>query len=158
MTWHITNWIWDFSDSIKVPNLNPVTHTYNDTVKPGQVAVMLTFTDLNGCDTTITNLFTLKIAKLQIPNLFTPNGDQVNDKFAIELEDDPKRDYRDAYLSTELLVYDRWGRKIFSKVNYKSEDWDGNKDADGTYFYILRLTGQYGDEVQKGSVTILRGK
>jgi hypothetical protein len=43
-------------------------------------------------------------------------------------------------------------------TDYKSKDWDGDRMADGTYFYILRLTGMYGDEVQKGSVTILRGE
>jgi gliding motility-associated-like protein len=155
---YITNWTWDFGDSIRIPNLNPVTHTYSDTTKPGQVIISLKFTDMNGCDTTITNEVTVKIAKLDIPNLFTPNGDGINDKFAIELEDDRKKDFREAYLANELLVFDRWGRKVFNKTDYKSEDWDGDRLSDGTYFYILRLTGQYGDEVQKGSATILRGK
>jgi gliding motility-associated-like protein len=156
MTSKIANWTWNFGDSVKISNLSPVSHTYRDTTKPGLITVRLSFTDLNGCDTTITGQFTLKIAKLTIPNLFTPNGDNVNDKFEIQLEDDKSRDFREAYLGNELLVYDRWGRKVFNKTDYKSEDWDGNRLSDGTYFYILRLTGQYGDEVNKGSVTILR--
>jgi gliding motility-associated-like protein len=155
---YITNWTWNFGDSVKVPNLNPAAHTYSDTVKPGLITVLLSFTDLNGCDTTVTNVFTLKVAKLTIPNLFTPNGDQVNDKFAIQLEDDKKRDFREAYLGNELLIFDRWGKKILNQTDYKSEDWDGERLSDGTYFYILKLTGQYGNEVLKGSVTILRGE
>ena len=155
---YISNWTWDFGDSVRVASLNPASHTYNDTVKPGLIPVRLTFTDLNGCDTTITNDVNLKVAELDVPNLFTPNGDQINDKFAIQLKDDRKRDFREAYLGNELLVFDRWGKKVFNQGDYKSEDWDGERLADGTYFYILRLTGQYGDEVIRGSVTILRGK
>ncbi|MCX6266671.1 MAG: gliding motility-associated C-terminal domain-containing protein [Bacteroidetes bacterium] len=156
MRQYITNWTWNFGDSIKVPNMNPVSHTYGDTTKPGQITIKLTFTDLNGCDTSITNIVTLKTAELNIPNVFTPNGDHVNDRFAIQLMDDQEKDFRVAYLGNEFMVYDRWGRKIFNQANYKSEDWDGERVSDGTYFYILKLTGQYGDEVIKGSVTILR--
>jgi gliding motility-associated-like protein len=150
----ITNWSWDFGDSVTVSNLNPAFHTYSRT---GTFNVKLKFTDLNGCDDSVTNIVTVKVAELDIPNLFTPNADGVNDKFAIELMDDKKKDFREAYLGNELLVYDRWGKKVFNKVDYKSDDWDGERLSDGTYFYILRLTGQFGDEVLKGSVTILRG-
>jgi gliding motility-associated-like protein len=155
---YITNWTWNFGDSLKVPNLNPVGHTYSDTVKPGQIPIRLSFTDLNGCDTTITNILTLKPAELDIPNVFTPNGDHVNDNFAIQLMDDKTKDFREAYLGNEFLVFDRWGRKVYDQVNYESEAWDGGRLSDGTYFYILKLTEQYGDQVLKGSVTILRGK
>jgi gliding motility-associated-like protein len=151
---YISNWTWDFADSITIPNMNPAFHTYQRT---GTFVVKLTFTDLNGCDTTITNIVTVKTAELEIPNLFTPNGDGINDKFAIELKDDHQKDFREAYIGNELLVYDRWGRKVFNQENYKSEDWDGSRLSDGTYFYILKCSGQFGDEVFKGSVTILRG-
>jgi gliding motility-associated-like protein len=157
MKQYITNWTWDFGDSIRIPNLNPASHTYSRT---GKFIVQLSFTDLNGCDTTITLDLEVKVAELDIPNVFTPNGDGINDKFVIEFkpEDEKKKDYRIAYLGTELLVFDRWGKKVYNQIDYKSEDWDGERLSDGTYFYILRLTGQYGDDALKGSVTILRGK
>lgn len=155
---HITNWTWDFGDKVKIPNLNPLSHTYGDTLKPGLINIKLSFTDLNGCDTTIAHDLTVKVAELDIPNVFTPNGDFVNDKFAIELKDDDSKDFREAYLSSELLVFDRWGKKVFNQANYKSEDWDGDRLSDGTYFYILKCTGQYTNDIFKGSVTILRGK
>lgn len=154
MQTRITNWSWNFGDSVSVSNLNPASHIYS---KTGTFNVKLKFTDLNGCDDSVTNVVTVKVAELDIPNLFSPNADGVNDKFAIELMDDKKKDFREAYLGNELLVYDRWGKKVYNQVDYKSEDWDGERLSDGTYFYILRLTGQFGDEVLKGSVTILRG-
>ena len=154
---YLTNWTWDFGDKIRIPNLNPASHLYSDTIQPGEISVRLSFTDFNGCDTVIKHILTIKVAELDIPNVFTPNGDRINDQFAVELKDDRTKDYREAYLATELLVFDRWGRKVFNQKNYKTNDWDGDRLSDGTYFYILNCTGQYRDEVFKGSVTILHG-
>jgi len=154
---YLANWTWDFGDSVRITNQNPVSHTYGDTLKPGQVKVKLSFTDLNGCDTTIVHELAVKVAELDIPNLFTPNGDEWNQGFAVEIKIDRKKDYREAYLSTELYVYDRWGRKVYNKSAYKTSEWEGDRLSDGTYFYILKCHGQYTDDVYKGSVTILRG-
>lgn len=167
---HLMNWTWDFGDGITIRDLNPVSHTYgedflnkrmetySDTLKQGHIRIRLTYTDVNGCDTTILNEFTVKHAILDIPNVFTPNDDKVNDKFVIQIQNDTEKDFRKAYLANEFLVFDRWGRKVYNEVNYKSEDWDGDHLSDGTYFYILKLTGQFGDQVKKGSVAILRIK
>jgi gliding motility-associated-like protein len=158
---HLTNWTWDFGDKSKVQNLNPATHIYGDTTKPREIPVSLKFTDENGCDTVIIHTLTLKIAELNIGNLMTPNADGANDMFAIELKEtaDPKTDdFRQAYLSNEFMVFDRWGKKVYDKNDYKSKDWDGGNLSDGTYFYILKCKGQYGEDVFRGSVTILRGK
>ena len=151
---HLTNWTWDFGDSTKIPNLNPSTHLYT---KSGEMNIKLLTTNTNGCDSTYEKTLTIKVAKLKIPNVFTPNGDYINDKFEVQLEGEGKnRDYREAYLSTEFSAYDRWGRKVFSATNYKSEDWDGDHLADGTYYYILKCTGQWSDDIVHGSVTIMR--
>ena len=155
---YLSNWTWDFGDKVKIPNLTPVSHTYGDTTKPGLIFVRLSYTDLNGCDTIIIHELTVKIAELKITNLLTPNGDGANDTFKIQLKDGATNDFRQAYLSNEFIVYDRWGKKVYDRKDYKSEDWDGANLSDGTYFYILKCKGQYGDDVLKGSVTILREK
>lgn len=152
---HITNWTWSFGDSAKIPNLNPASHLYD---RSGQMRVKLSFTDINGCDTTYEHELTIKVAELLIPNIFTPNGDQWNEKFEIRLKDESEtEDYRQAYLSNEFMVYDRWGRKVFNQSNFKSGDWNGDRLSDGTYYYILKCVGQWSDDVFRGSVTILRG-
>jgi len=158
MTRHITNWTWNFGDSVNIANLNPARHTYMDTVQPGRIPIKLSYTDLNGCDTVVIKEIDLKVPNLDIPNLFTPNEDRINDRFEIQLMDDIERDFREAYLSNEFYVYDRWGKKVYEAANYKSEDWDGGNLSDGTYFFVLKLTGQYKEEVKRGSVTILRNK
>lgn len=65
------------------------------------------------------------------PNAFTPNGDGINETWrpinnVIDLE---------AYL---LLIYDRWGREVFSSTD-PFEEWDGTHNGDpvpmGVYVY-----------------------
>lgn len=151
----ISNWTWEFGDSAKLANENPVTHVYEGS---GSKKVKLKYTDLNGCDTVYEHELTVKVAELDIPNVFTPNGDTRNDKFEIRLKGESKtEDFRQAYLSNEFEVFDRWGRKVFSKDNYKSEDWDGGNLSDGTYFYVLRCVSYWGNDNYHGAVTILRG-
>jgi len=151
----IAGWSWNFGeDTTTVVGINPATHTYT---KSGHYNISLSFTDLNGCDTTVQHELTVKVADVMVYNVFTPNKDGVNDNFAIRLKDDKAGtlDYRDAYISTELVVYDRWGKKVYEKSNYKSEDWDGSNHADGVYYYVLTCHGQYGDDIFRGSVTII---
>ena len=55
----------------------------------------------------------------------------------------------------ELLVFDRWGRKVYDDNDY-SNDWDGDNLPEGTYYYRLNTYGYYKNESFKGAVTILR--
>jgi PKD repeat protein len=154
--YHLTNWEWEFGDSTaQTPNVNPATYIFPDTTKPDIYNIKLNFTDQNGCDTTIIHNISVKQPKLLIPNVFTPDNNDINETFMIELEG-TDIDFNEAYLGNELQILDRWGRKVFSKTNYKSGDWDGAKLSDGAYFYILKCHGYYGDDVFRGSVTILR--
>ncbi|MGK6350933.1 Ig-like domain-containing protein [Parapedobacter sp. DT-150] len=86
---------------------------------------------------------------LGIPNLFTPNGDGLNDLFVIKnlLQ----------YQGRELIVLNRWGNQVYKSTNYNN-DWDGNTLAEGTYYYILRVRGSNNGEWQthKGAIAIIR--
>jgi PKD repeat protein len=154
---YLTSWTWDFRDSVKVPNLNPAPHTY---AYAGIYAVMLKVTDVNGCDTSITHNVVVKTLNLFIPNVITPNGDNKNDQLFIkELVGESTYqdiDLQEVYLSNEFVVYDRWGKKVYSQTNYKSGDWDGGNLSDGVYYYVFKGVGQYGDDVLRGAVTIFR--
>jgi|GEM_PF-1164493 len=88
-------------------------------------------------------------ATLVIPNLFTPNGDGLNDLFVIKnlLQ----------YQGRELTVINRWGNQVYKSNNYNN-DWDGGSLAEGTYYYILRVRSNNNGEWQtyKGAVAIIR--
>jgi gliding motility-associated-like protein len=91
---------------------------------------------------------------LTIPNVFTPNGDGVNDEFTL--------------LTTNLTevtcqIFDRWGVKMYDVTSDKGNiNWDGknfaNKDVPpGTYFYILKAKGKDNkDFEQKGTISLYR--
>jgi len=155
---YLINWTWDFRDSVKIPNVNPASHAF---ANPGTYSVKLQVTDINGCDTVIYKDVVVKVIELFFPNVFTPNGDEWNQTFEIrEKKGDEvsteELDLQEVYLSNEFVVIDRWGKKVYSKSNYKSGDWDGGNLSDGVYFYVFKGIGQYGDDVYHGSVTILR--
>lgn len=123
-----------------------------------------------GCDTTFSaNIIVLPV-KLKIPNIFTPNGDGINDYFIIDndpsfniegeenentrgFEYDSYNALNDYYLRTELTIFNRWGRIVYKSDDYKN-DWDGGNLPDATYFYVLECIGEYNNHRYQGSVTI----
>ena len=88
-----------------------------------------------------------EVKELKIPNVFTPNGDGVNDYFVIvNIE---------TCSSTQLKICDRNGRVVFETNNYHNE-WDGHGLPDGVYFYSFIYHRGEGGGVKQGSVTIRR--
>lgn len=89
-----------------------------------------------------------QVVALRIPNIFTPNGDGINDLFeivGIEL-----------FTENELYVFNRWGAEVFHRRNYQS-NWDGSNLNEGTYYYVLRIRMETGNwENFKGYITIKR--
>jgi gliding motility-associated-like protein len=72
---------------------------------------------------------------LILPNVFTPNGDGIND-ILVPIE-------ARSIKSIEFQVYDRWGVLIHTSQNIQKL-WDGNTKngkpaADGVYFYVAKL-------------------
>lgn len=120
---------------------------------PYEVGVESYSLGCSGSDTTRLNLY-ITVVPIQggldtIPNVFTPNGDNLNDKFKIDGTYDPCYDF----LNVE--IYNRWGQKVFESDEPLFE-WDGTnlsgKDCPaGTYFVIIN--GQFGgDDVSNKNV------
>ena len=106
---------------------------------------------------------------LFIPNVFTPNGDNENDNFVIQL-------IGSVYLeSLEVEVFNRWGQQMSnyelaignSISNLESPIanltiWNGTTNAgaaasEGTYFYVISYTTKAGEMLtEKGTVSLLR--
>ncbi|MEI6899943.1 MAG: gliding motility-associated C-terminal domain-containing protein, partial [Bacteroidota bacterium] len=96
-------------------------------------------------------------SQYQIPNVFTPNGDEYNQLLI------PKKYTSVDHISLEII--DRWGRSVF-KTNDPAIRWDGTDMtthqpcSDGTYFYLCdvyenSLCGTV-KRTLKGTITILR--
>lgn len=93
-------------------------------------------------------------SSMEVPNIFTPNGDGVNDVYFI-------RGTSLQYVKME--IFDRWGSLVYAVENTKGiVDWDGNlvsggKAAEGTYFYTLKTIGNDGVVYErKGNITLVR--
>lgn len=99
----------------------------------------------------------------ELPNVFTPNGDQYNDTF-IPLNY-PSTNPKANIERIELVIFTRWGNTVF-QTNDPLINWDGKNQttgidcADGTYFYKCKvffqsLDGEIEHQLQ-GSITIIR--
>jgi gliding motility-associated-like protein len=91
------------------------------------------------------------ICKFSIPNVFSPNGDGINDVLKIS--------NTCTNISYAASIYNRWGQLIYSDERAKGNSpvtWDGFINgiatSEGTYFAII----QYEGKVQKGSFTLVR--
>ena len=73
---------------------------------------------------------------LEVPNVFTPNGDGINDVFLVNGK---------SITEFHAVLFNRWGKKIYEWDDY-TKGWDGKiggADASpGVYYYIIDATGK----------------
>jgi gliding motility-associated-like protein len=97
----------------------------------------------------------------QIPNIFTPNNDEVNDVWQIK--------FPYGYSLQALNIYNRWGTLIyatnnlsFNKQNLTLIGWDGRATsgeecAAGVYFYVMKYTDKNNtNKTVKGHLTLMK--
>ena len=92
---------------------------------------------------------------IEIPNVFTPNGDGINDTFNFSVV---------GASDVSFIIYNRWGNIIKnSTLNTNTYfSWDGRTTSgeacsDGVYFYTLTYKLVNGDtETKKGFITLMR--
>jgi len=85
----------------------------------------------------------------EIPNVFTPNGDWVNDTFDLPIEN-----LKDYY----LIITNRWGNLVFESYD-ENVEWDGRVHGDyvesGVYFYQLTYSCNQ-QRIKSGFVQVIR--
>ncbi len=86
-----------------------------------------------------------------LPNVFTPNGDEVNDLF--EIVKLPPGDH-------EMSIFNRWGELVYHTSGHPIKGWDGYSASGqempvGTYFVVFKVDNH---KTYKGNVTLLRQK
>jgi gliding motility-associated-like protein len=131
-----TGYIWNFGDNSTLVqnNLSTTTHTFT---AAGIYTVTLIAFSANGCnDTIIASILVIDSVGLTMPNIFTPNGDGINDYFAPNAH---------GMKTLSCTIYDRWGIKIVTLDNMNNAYWDGHTTSgiectDGTYFYMVTAT------------------
>ena len=119
----------------------------NLSLNPGNYTV--TVMDNNAC-TEDTSFVIAAISADCVPNVFTPNGDNINDTWSLE--------NTFLYSDSEIRIYGRYGKLLFQSVGYNIP-WDGRNEngndvPEGSYFYHIEIGHDF--DVIKGSVAILR--
>ncbi len=149
---YVSAWEWTFGTNGRAAEANP----FFVFTEVGQQDVVLRVVNRNsGCEDTSESLeVNISESELDVPNVFSPNGDGVNDEFRVA--------YR-SLKKFEMVVFNRWGRKVFESSD-PAEGWDGTIGntlaAPGVYFYYIRGEGFNADEVHelKGPIHLIRGK
>lgn len=137
---------WRFQDGTNY-NTNPAIHQLKSS---GSLFPELRLRDTLGCINDSSFQLEVEALSYRIPNVFTPNGDGINDEFKI---------FANGIESQQMKIFDRWGKLVFES-NFTS--WDGKSKngeplEEGTYYYTIRFK-QIGrsEQIQKGSVNLLR--
>lgn len=145
----IISWWWDLG-AVPPGTSDDMALTVNYPAEPGTYPVMLVVVTQEGCvDTVYSQVVITLNGVIEMPNIFSPNGDGVNDRF-LPLDV--------TGVVGELVIYNRWGQLLYSTTAL-DRGWDGSVDGkespEGTYFYTVTETDGEG-EVSTGHVTLTR--
>lgn len=133
----------------EIVSINPMTETE------------LCVTAIYGEGCSITECLFIEIAQrteLYIPNVFSPNNDNVNDFFTINSNNS------DAFI-VQIAVFDRWGEMVYNQKGFnigeESSFWDGRYNgrlcAEGVYVYIIKYLNEENQEIQiSGDLTLVK--
>jgi len=123
----VISWWWDLAD------VAPGTSTQSELnvefpPVAGVYPILLAVETSAGCvDTVRSTIVITERGIIEMPNVFSPNGDGHNDRF-LPLD----------YTGTPglLEVFNRWGQMIFS-TRALAQGWSGNDVPDGTYYFVV---------------------
>ncbi len=145
-------YLWDFGD-LTSSSLPEPSHTYTDT---GWFKVTLTAYNSLGCEDTFSIMIRVdNVYKYFVPSAFSPNlsGPYANEVF--------KPIGPAGTTKYEMLIFDRWGKEIFSstdeKLAWEGKDAQGNDCEIGNYVYTIRFKDPTGKRlIFSGIVTLCR--
>lgn len=125
------------SDLILTRNEAQHKYTFDN---PGNYRATLEVTNTHACAYQAED-FSISVSEsmLNVPNVFTPNGDGTHDEFRVV--------YR-SIKEFHIWIYNRWGHLVY-KSNDPAKGWDGTINgrpaAEGAYYYVIRALGTDAD-------------
>jgi gliding motility-associated-like protein len=142
------SFIWSPANGLSDPtSLNPVA-----TLQQDAEYVLTAYTTAGCVNTDTVKIKVYKGPDFYVPNAFTPNGDEKNDRFRCLAVGMASIDF--------FNVYNRYGQLVFSSGKYEP-GWDGTvrgvKQPTGTYVWMARGKDFNGKiHLRKGTVTLIR--
>lgn len=141
----IISWWWDLGE-VAPGNSTQASPTVTFPAEIGSYPVLLAVESSAGCvDTVRSTIVITERGVIEMPNVFSPNGDGHNDRF-LPLD----------YNGTPglLEVFNRWGQLVFS-TSALQQGWSGTDVPDGTYYFVVAPTDPE-LEALAGHVTLVR--
>lgn len=148
------DFIWLYNGSITDQKERKATFSINN--KGTENVITVIYLDNNGCERKATVVITGKEPDVDIPNAFTPDGDESNDYFRPLFKNSPVP----GELIKEFIIVNRFGKVVYN--NESPQGWDGRihgmkKAPPDVYLYRVTLILPNGVEYKaKGDVTLIR--
>lgn len=126
-------------------------YVFNET---GTYKAVLTVTNAAGsCSYSDSLNIVVSTSFINVPNVFTPNGDGKNDQFRVS--------YR-SIADYKIVLYSSWAGRVYTSTD-PAQGWDGRVGGrlapPGVYYYLITATGTDGKKFKlKGNVNLLRSK
>ncbi|MCX6231607.1 MAG: PKD domain-containing protein [Bacteroidetes bacterium] len=147
-------WNWDFGDLGTSTVKDPQHDFIISLPEAKEFLVTLIATNDHGASIQCTDTVSYKVKIIDdvliFPNFITPNGDAMNDRFEIGT-----LIKGGAYKETQVIIYNRWGKKVYENNNYDNS-FNGEGLPAGVYFVTIKAKGVLRDIDYKGSLEILR--
>ncbi len=145
---------WKYQWQVAAGDLEDRTYDTLMVKEPGLYTVMITDT-ITGCFDFFDKDFETQNCDMQIPNVFTPNGDGINDEFVIQIGE--RGQFVETFIpQLQIVIFNRHGRRVFEHHDYYNNWWDGGNQPDGTYFYVIQYAREGEMKYMEGSVAIIR--
>jgi len=118
-------------------------------------------TDINVDLDSATIKVTISESRLEMPNAFSPNGDDKNEIYGAKGVCDPNSTaHYKSIVEFHGYIFNRWGQKLFEWTDV-SKGWDGTFHGspvkDGVYFVLVKAKGADGREYNiKKDINLLR--
>ncbi len=144
-----TGYLWYFGDGDTSTAFSPK-HIY--LVKGKYTALLIAFNSQGCSDTVSAEIIADDMFIIYIPNVFTPDGDGLNEAFEI---------YTEGIKSLEGQIYNRWGELLYTWEMPGGKWWDGTYHdravPDGVYLYLINVKDTNNNRhIYKGPLTIIR--
>jgi gliding motility-associated-like protein len=147
----VVSYLWE-----PLKNLSCINCTNPTVIATADIRYVVTSYDFFGCTDTAHLTVKLKDPEFYVPNMFSPNGDGVNDLFFV---------YGINIVEFNLKIFNRWGEKVFESNDLKI-GWDGTQNGvelpPDVFVYLIEA--KFANDFEpaayklknKGSVTLVR--
>ena len=146
---------WIFGDNSAIKTTFNASHDYPDEKGGGYIATLIAYSPFGCSDTMEVLIEVVEDVIFYVPNSFTPNGDETNQRFQPVIHSGIDVN------NYELYIYNRWGQLIFESHDVDN-GWDGTYNGkimnDNSFVWVMKFKSLYSDKkIEKsGSVTIIR--